>query len=172
MSSSVERSRFSQGLCEKLVHLALDALDLESVSDESDGVRDVAMHAGSIVANAHALSSTKDNLPALEAGIFDDNWRLRQSSISLLGDLVYCVITQVGPIIPRASLDPMNPVSMRRGYCLGLVEVVQCSPKKQLEDSSTGLSWRSKALYATRCPRALKVKSRHVPPYLAQRQRP
>ncbi|RHY34936.1 hypothetical protein DYB32_000549 [Aphanomyces invadans] len=59
------------------------------LSDEVDSVRDVAMHAGSIVVTAHALTHTKDILPSLEAGIFDDNWRIRQSSISLLGDLLY-----------------------------------------------------------------------------------
>ncbi|EQC28257.1 hypothetical protein SDRG_13938, partial [Saprolegnia diclina VS20] len=110
-----------------------DELDLESLSNESDGYRDVAMHAGSIVFNSYALSNRKDILPALEAGIFDDNWRIRESSISLLGDLVYCVMPEVGPIL-RASLDLMNPAGMRLGYCLGLAEVIQCSPKKQLED--------------------------------------
>ncbi|RHZ01524.1 hypothetical protein DYB31_000087 [Aphanomyces astaci] len=59
------------------------------LSDEVEGVREVAMHAGSIVVTAHALTHTKDILPSLEAGIFDDNWRIRQSSISLLGDLLY-----------------------------------------------------------------------------------
>ncbi|KDO30185.1 hypothetical protein SPRG_22144 [Saprolegnia parasitica CBS 223.65] len=221
---------------------------VSGLSDESEGVRDVAMHAGSIVVNAHALSNTKDILPALEAGIFDDNWRIRQSSISLLGDLLYRVsgtkavvmsanddddgadagsaagekamlkilskprrdavlaalymvrsdtsavvrqsalqvwksvvsntpktlrsiletlmllivqalsgknvekqtvagrtlgeivrklgervMPEVVPIL-RAGLDPMNPAGMRQGVCLGLAEVIQCSPKKQLED--------------------------------------
>ena len=30
-------------------------------------------------------------LPALEAGVFNDNWRIRQSSVLLLGDLLYRV---------------------------------------------------------------------------------
>ncbi|OQR88225.1 translational activator GCN1 [Achlya hypogyna] len=222
------------------------------LSDEAEGVRDVAMHAGSIVVNAHALSNTKELLPALEAGIFDDNWRIRQSSIALLGDLLYRVsgtkavamanaanddddddgadagsaagekamlkalgktrrdavlaalymvrsdtsavvrqsalqvwksvvsntpktlrailetlmllivqalsgasaekqtvagrtlgeivrklgervMPEVVPIL-RAGLAPTHPAGMRQGVCLGLAEVIQCSPKKQLED--------------------------------------
>ncbi|EQC26806.1 hypothetical protein SDRG_15318 [Saprolegnia diclina VS20] len=125
----VPRAAGHKGLCEVLVHLGPAALDLERLSNESDGVRDVAMHAGSIVVNAHALS----NLLALEAGIFDDNWRIRESPISLLGDLMHCVMPEVGPIL-RAGLDPMDPADMRQGYCLGLAEVIQCSPKNQLED--------------------------------------
>ncbi|EQC26745.1 hypothetical protein SDRG_15395 [Saprolegnia diclina VS20] len=55
------------------------------------------------------------------------------SSISLLGELVYYVTAEVGPIL-RAGVDSMNPAGMRQGYCLGLVEVILCSPKKQLKD--------------------------------------
>ncbi|OQR93727.1 translational activator GCN1 [Thraustotheca clavata] len=220
---------------------------VSGLSDESESVRDVAMHAGSIVVNAHAITNTNDILPSLEAGIFDDNWRIRQSSIALLGDLLYRVsgtkavavsndddddvdggsaagekamlkilgkqrrdavlsalymvrsdtsavvrqsalqvwksvvsntpktlrsileslmllivqalsgtnvekqtvagrtlgeivrklgehvMPEVVPIL-RSGLDAMNPGGMRQGVCLGLAEVIQCSPKKQLED--------------------------------------
>ncbi|KAL7689426.1 putative armadillo-like helical, translational activator Gcn1, TOG domain-containing protein [Plasmopara halstedii] len=59
------------------------------LSDEADSVRDVAMHSGHVVVNAHALSHTRELLPSLEAGLFDDSWRIRQSSVMLLGDLMY-----------------------------------------------------------------------------------
>ncbi|RLN71944.1 hypothetical protein BBJ28_00007501, partial [Nothophytophthora sp. Chile5] len=59
------------------------------LSDEAESVRDVAMHSGHVVVNAHALSHTRDLLPSLEAGLFDDSWRIRQSSVTLLGDLMY-----------------------------------------------------------------------------------
>lgn len=32
-------------------------------------------------------------LPAVEDGIFNDNWRIRQSSVELLGDLLFKVYT-------------------------------------------------------------------------------
>ena len=32
-------------------------------------------------------------LPAIEDGIFNDNWRIRQSSVELLGDLLFKVDT-------------------------------------------------------------------------------
>lgn len=59
------------------------------LSDEAESVRDVAMHAGHVVVNAHAISHTREILPSLEAGLFDDSWRIRQSSVALLGDLMY-----------------------------------------------------------------------------------
>lgn len=68
-----------------------DALPIvvAGLSDEAESVRDVAMHAGHVVVNAHALSHTREILPSLEAGLFDDSWRIRQSSVALLGDLMY-----------------------------------------------------------------------------------
>ncbi|EQC27471.1 hypothetical protein SDRG_14794 [Saprolegnia diclina VS20] len=129
--SSVERSSSAKGLCEVLEHLGPDAPDLESLSNESDGVRDVAMHAGSIVVNAHALSNTKANLPALEAGIFDDNWRIRESSISLFGNLVYCVMPEVGPIL-RAGLDPMDPPACARATAWVLPRVLKVKSREVL----------------------------------------
>jgi hypothetical protein len=33
-------------------------------------------------------------LPAIEDGIFSDNWRIRQSSVELLGDLLFKVETR------------------------------------------------------------------------------
>ncbi|TYZ62730.1 hypothetical protein PybrP1_001423 [[Pythium] brassicae (nom. inval.)] len=62
---------------------------VSGLSDEAESVRDVAMHAGHVVVNAHAISHTRDILPSLEAGLFDDSWRIRQSSVALLGDLMY-----------------------------------------------------------------------------------
>ncbi|KDO30184.1 hypothetical protein SPRG_04987 [Saprolegnia parasitica CBS 223.65] len=52
---------------------------VSGLSHESEGVRDVAMRF--FVVNAYALSNTKN--------LFDDNWCIRESSISLLGDLLY-----------------------------------------------------------------------------------
>ncbi|KAI9921758.1 hypothetical protein PsorP6_002282 [Peronosclerospora sorghi] len=70
------------------LHEALPII-VAGLSDEAESVRDVAMHSGHVVVNAHALSHTRDLLPSLEAGLFDDNWRIRLSSVMLLGDLMY-----------------------------------------------------------------------------------
>ncbi|KAE9015717.1 hypothetical protein PR001_g13467 [Phytophthora rubi] len=76
------------------------------LSDEAESVRDVAMHSGHVVVNAHALSHTRDLLPSLEAGLFDDSWRIRQSSVMLLGDLMYRISgTRVVAVVNEDNED-------------------------------------------------------------------
>lgn len=40
----------------------------------------------------HQTRSLPLLLPAVEDGIFNDNWRIRQSSVELLGDLLFKVV--------------------------------------------------------------------------------
>lgn len=64
-------------------------LIVQGLADDSDMVRDVAMRAGQLIVNMHALSATEALLPSLEEGMHSDNWRIRQSSVQLLGDLLF-----------------------------------------------------------------------------------
>lgn len=66
-------------------------LVISGLADEAESVREVSLHAGQVVVNAHAISHTMLILPNLETGVFDDSWRIRQSSVSLLGILLYKV---------------------------------------------------------------------------------
>jgi len=43
-------------------------------------------------------------LPAVEDGIFNDSWRIRQSSVELLGDLLF----KVRVTHPRATLTKLD----------------------------------------------------------------
>ncbi len=61
---------------------------LNGLADESEMVRDVAMQAGHVIVSSHGKNSASVMLPALETGIFEDNWRIRQSSVYLLGDML------------------------------------------------------------------------------------
>lgn len=64
---------------------------LDGLADESEGVRNAALAAGHTFVDLYATTALPLLLPAVEAGIVNDNWRIRQSSVDLLGDLLFKV---------------------------------------------------------------------------------
>jgi hypothetical protein len=70
-----------------LIDVALPAL-LRGLSDEVEAVREVAMRAGRVMIRSSGKKDCDKILPALEDGMTDDNWRIRNCSLGLLGDLL------------------------------------------------------------------------------------
>lgn len=64
---------------------------LSGLSDENDGVRDVAMRAGQVVVYKLGISHTNELIPALTDGMFQEDYRIRLSSVQLLGELL-CMV--------------------------------------------------------------------------------
>ncbi|KAG0234297.1 armadillo-type protein [Mortierella sp. GBAus27b] len=62
---------------------------LMGLADESEYVREASMRAGQMIINNYATKAVDLLLPELERGLFDDNWRIRQSSVQLMGDLLF-----------------------------------------------------------------------------------
>ncbi|RMZ52547.1 hypothetical protein APUTEX25_003690 [Auxenochlorella protothecoides] len=81
------------------VHLArVLPVVLLGLADEAEGVRDAALSAARVAVDLYATSALELLLPAVEAGIMNANWRIRQSSIELLGDLLFKVAGTSGRI--------------------------------------------------------------------------
>jgi hypothetical protein len=64
---------------------------LGGLADESEYVRDASMRAGRMIISNYASRAIELLLPELERGMLDAAWRIRQSSISLTGELLYKV---------------------------------------------------------------------------------
>eukprot|EP01127_Copromyxa_protea_P019883 TRINITY_DN6540_c0_g3_i1.p1 TRINITY_DN6540_c0_g3~~TRINITY_DN6540_c0_g3_i1.p1 ORF type:complete len:2511 (-),score=671.28 TRINITY_DN6540_c0_g3_i1:99-7439(-) len=62
------------------------------LADEVDGVREASLKAGQALVIAYALHATDLLIPSLKRGIFDDSWRIRQSSVQLLGEFLSRVL--------------------------------------------------------------------------------
>ena len=109
---------------------------LDGLADESEGVRDAALQAGRTAVELFAHNSLPLLLPAVETGIIHDNWRIRQSSVELLGDLLFKVSSSALP----SSLPADCSLCTRRGrQCstlYALVQVAGTSGKIQMDGES------------------------------------
>ena len=76
---------------------------LDGLADESEGVRQAALAAGRTLVDLYALSALELLLPAIERGCAHENWRIRQSSVELLGDLLFKVCC-----VPLPHAHPSN----------------------------------------------------------------
>ncbi|DBB12167.1 TPA: hypothetical protein ACH3X3_006274 [Trebouxia sp. C0006] len=78
---------------------------LDGLADEAEGVRDAALAAGRTFVDLYAETALPLLLPAVEDGILNDNWRIRQSSVELLGQLLFKVAGTSGKVQQTADED-------------------------------------------------------------------
>lgn len=78
---------------------------IKGLADESEYVRDTSLKAGQRIVNLYANTAIELFLPELEKGLFDDNWRIRHSSVQLLGDLLYKISGVTGKMSTEGKED-------------------------------------------------------------------
>ena len=81
---------------------------LKALADDSEFLRDTAIKAGQRIVNMYADCAISLFLPELEKGLFDFNWRIRFSSVQLLGDLLYKISGVMGKMTTESAHEDDN----------------------------------------------------------------
>ncbi|GJQ13614.1 hypothetical protein GpartN1_g5405.t1 [Galdieria partita] len=76
---------------EKYIPIILPVV-LEGFGDESDTVREAALNAGHYIVSMFSTSSFELLIPLLIEGLKHRNWRMRQASAQLLGDMLFSIL--------------------------------------------------------------------------------
>ncbi|KAG5438206.1 hypothetical protein PCANB_003057 [Pneumocystis canis] len=62
---------------------------LLGLENDSESVREVSLSAGKVIINNYSVKAVDLLLPRLQEEIFNENWRIRLSSIQLIGDILF-----------------------------------------------------------------------------------
>lgn len=79
---------------------------LRGLADTEEYVREASMKAGRMIVVNYSNKAVDLLLPELEQGIFDSGWRIRQSSITLIGELLF----RLSGISGKSELDEEEEV--------------------------------------------------------------
>jgi len=148
---------------------------LDGLADEAEGVREAALAAGREFINQYTFTALPLLLPGLEDGVLSDNWRIRQSSLELQGDLLF-KITGLSGKIQTSEVDEDGEGLSSEAQGQTLVEALGDTKRSEVlagvyfSRSDVALSVRNVALHIwkTVVPNSPKMLT-HVLPQLMQR---
>eukprot|EP01043_Picozoa_sp_COSAG02_P009517 COSAG02_NODE_324_length_24643_cov_107.975228_6_plen_2567_part_00 len=95
---------------------------LSGLADEGESVRDIALRAAKVLVEIYGRSALDLLLPALQARLFDEDWRIRLSAVQLLGDLLYKLTGTSGKAVMDEDETGLGTASTQKALIAALGE--------------------------------------------------
>lgn len=133
---------------------------LSGLADEVESIRDTALRAGRLLVKNFATRAIDLLLPELERGLADDSYRIRLSSVELVGDLLFNLTGISGKVEEDETEEGANEAGQsllevlgeeRRNKVLSAIYICRCDTSGLVRTAAVNV-W--KALVAT--PRTLR----------------
>ncbi|KAK6822715.1 hypothetical protein PG990_015160 [Apiospora arundinis] len=133
---------------------------LAGLADDVESIRETALRAGRLLVKNFATRAVDLLLPELERGLADDNYRIRLSSVELVGDLLFNLTGITGKEDAEDELDQAKEAGAslvevlgeeKRNKILAALYICRCDTAGSVRAAAIAV-W--KALVAT--PRTLK----------------
>lgn len=97
---------------------------LSGLSDAEEYVREAAMRAGRMIITNYSTRAIELLLPELERGMFDSGWRIRQASVTLVGELLFKVSGIAGKTSDLDEEETLAEAAVAEASKRALVEVL------------------------------------------------
>ncbi|KAK9847538.1 hypothetical protein MYU51_018633 [Penicillium brevicompactum] len=133
---------------------------LAGLADDVDAIRETALRAGRLLVKNFAHKAIDLLLPELERGLADDSYRIRLSSVELVGDLLFSLTGISGKSEDEEEEEEATQAGQsllevlgeeRRNKVLSALYICRCDTSGQVKSAALGV-W--KALVAS--PKTLK----------------
>ncbi|KAK4861382.1 hypothetical protein LT330_004298 [Penicillium expansum] len=133
---------------------------LAGLADDIEAIRETALRAGRLLVKNFAHKAIDLLLPELERGLADDSYRIRLSSVELVGDLLFSLTGISGKVEGDEEEEEATQAGQsllevlgaeRRDKVLSALYICRCDTSGQVKSAALGV-W--KALVAS--PRTLK----------------
>lgn len=130
---------------------------LDGLADEIDSIREVSLQAGKVFVRQFAMTSQDMLINAILSGCYNNFWRIRLSSVQLMGDLLFMVAGVTGKIQTNSEIQDdgdsvssdMNTRSIetklgtrRRDATLSAIYISRCDQNLQVRQSALHI-WKS-----------------------------